>query len=151
MPWLESSVKDQKLLFVADSLRGEESMTVLCEHYGISRQTGYELKRRFLAEGPLGLEERSRAPLEHGRATPADVVVRLIEARKQRPHWGPKKLLAKLGRDDPGIAWPSASTVSASSRTDMSFFGLPMLKMRPSAQPSLFSMMRMSASTPSSM
>jgi len=112
MPWIESSVKDQKLLFVADCLRGEESMTVLCEHYGISRQTGYELKRRFAAEGPLGLEERSRAPLEHGRATPADVVVRLLEARKERPHWGPKKLLAKLERDDPGISWPSASTVS---------------------------------------
>jgi len=99
-------------MFVGDCLRGEASMTLLCERYGISRQTGYELKRRFLAEGPRGLAERSRAPLEHGRATPADVVVRLIEARKQRPHWGPKKLLAKLAQDDPQTAWPSASTAS---------------------------------------
>jgi transposase InsO family protein len=112
MPWLESSVRDQKLMFVADCLRGEESMTVLCEQYGISRQTGYKLKRRYLAEGAAGLEERSRAPLDHGRATPADVVVRLIEARQRHPHWGPRKLLVRLERDDPGIAWPSASTVS---------------------------------------
>ena len=75
MPWFGSSVGDQKLMFVSDCLRGEESMTVLCEQYGISRQTGHELKRRYLAEGAAGLEERSRAPLDHGRATPADVVV----------------------------------------------------------------------------
>ena len=70
------------------------------------------MKRRFLAEGPDGLKERSRAPLHHGRATPAEVVARLIEARRRWPHWGPKKLLARLERDAPGIAWPRASTVS---------------------------------------
>jgi transposase InsO family protein len=112
MPWSESSARDQKLLFVGDCLRGEESMTMLCDRYGISRQTGYELKRRFLAEGPNGLEERSRAPQTHGRATPAALVVRLIEARKRWPHWGPKKLLARLAQDAPGLAWPSASTGS---------------------------------------
>ena len=41
MPWDVTSVKQQKLLFVADCLRAEETMTVLCERYGISRQTGY--------------------------------------------------------------------------------------------------------------
>jgi len=112
MPWAESSVGEQKLMFVADCLRGEESMTALCERYGISRQTGYVLKGRFLAEGPSGLEERSRAPLQHGLATPAELVVRLIEARKRWPHWGPKKLLAKLSREAPQLAWPSASTGS---------------------------------------
>ena len=80
MPWSAPSEKDQKLLFVADCLREEESMTVLCERYGISRETGYVLKRRFLAEGSSGLEERSRAPLRHGHATAAELVVRLIEA-----------------------------------------------------------------------
>src|SRR5260221_13770135 len=99
MPWAEPSVKDQKLLFVADCLRGEESMTALCERYGISRQTGYVLKERFLAEGPRGLEERSRAPLQHGRAPPAELVVRPIEARKRWPDCGPKNLLANLSRE----------------------------------------------------
>jgi putative transposase len=112
MPWRKGCVEDQKLLFVADCLRGEEPMTVLCERYGISRETGYVLKRRFLAEGPNGLTERSRAPLRHGRATPAEQVVRLIEARKCRPHWGPKKLLARLRQEYPELTWPSASTGS---------------------------------------
>ena len=112
MPWSALCDQDQKLLFLAECLREEEPMTLLCERYGISRETGYVLKRRFLAEGPSGLEERSRAPLRHGRATVAELVVRLIEARKRWPHWGPKKLLAKLTREDPGLAWPSASTGS---------------------------------------
>ena len=83
MPWQTPSERDQKLLFMAECLRAEESMTVLCERYGITRETGYVLKRRFLAEGPGGLDERSRAPLQHGRATSAELVVRLIEARRR--------------------------------------------------------------------
>ena len=112
MPWERPSIKDQKLLFVAECLRGESddgAVRALRDHRA---RRGYVLKRRFLAEGPSGLEERSRAPLQHGRATAAELVVRLIEARKRWPHWGPKKLLAKLWREDPELAWPSASTGS---------------------------------------
>jgi transposase InsO family protein len=87
-------------------------VTVLCERYGISRETGYVWKRRFLLEGPGGLAERSRAPLRPGLATPAKLVVRLVEARKRWPHWGPKKLLAKLSQEDPQAPWPSASSGS---------------------------------------
>ena len=41
--------------------------------------------------------------------------------------------------------------ISASSRIEQSFLGLPRLKIWPSAQPPLFSRMRISASMPSSM
>jgi putative transposase len=112
MPWKETSVMDEKLLFVADCLREEESMTVLCERYGISRQTGHVWKQRYLAEGPEGLVERSRAPHRHGRATSAELVVRVVEARQRKPHWGPKKLLAKLTAEAPTQDWPSASTIA---------------------------------------
>ena len=118
MPWKERSVMDEKLQFIADCLRGDETMTVLCEHYGISRQTGYVWKRRYQAQGLSGLEERSRAPHRHGTATPAELVVRIIEARKRKPHWGPKKLLAILREADPAAAWPSASTIAAILRRE---------------------------------
>jgi hypothetical protein len=49
-------------------------MTVLCTHYGISRDTGYRWKRPYEDAGPAGLEERSRAPHQHGRATDAELV-----------------------------------------------------------------------------
>jgi transposase InsO family protein len=103
---------DAKLMFIADCLREEEPMTVLCERYGISRETGYVWKRRYAAEGAKGLEERSRAPHMHGHATPAALVARIIEARQRKPYWGPKKLLAILAADDPEQAWPSPSTAA---------------------------------------
>jgi len=112
MPWKLTSVMDQKLRFVAECLADEEPMTLLCERYGISRQTGYALKRRYLAEGVSGLEERSRAPHVHGRVTPAELVVRIVDLRRRKPHWGPKKLLAVLAQADPGQAWPAHATVS---------------------------------------
>lgn len=112
MPWKELSVMDEKLMFVADCLRGEEPMTVLCERYGVSRETGYVWKRRYEADGVAGLQERSRAPHRHGLATPAALVVRIIEARRRKPYWGPRKLLAILAAEDPSAAWPSASTVA---------------------------------------
>ena len=112
MSWEETSVMDQKVLFVSECLRGEEPMTVLCERYGISRQTGYVLKRRYLSEGPAGLEERSRAPHSHPRATSAQAVARLIELRKRKPYWGPKKLLRVLADEGLGAGLPARSTAS---------------------------------------
>jgi transposase InsO family protein len=103
---------DQKLQFMAECLRGDEPMTMLCERYGISRQTGYELKRRYAAQGFLGLEERSRAPHRHGRAIAAELIVRIVDLRRRKPHWGPKKLLAVLEQSDPLAAWPAHATVS---------------------------------------
>lgn len=112
MPWKAMSVMDAKLQFVADWLSGEEPMSVLCERYGISRQTGYKWQRRFAQAGAGGLEDRSRAPHHHGRATAAQLVVELIEARQRKPYWGPKKLLAMLGRQHPDWPWPAPSTVA---------------------------------------
>lgn len=112
MPWEALSVMDAKVQFVSECLAGDEPMSVLCARYGISRQTGYKWKQRFEAEGARGLDERSRAPLHHGRAMSAELVVELIEARRLKPYWGPKKLLAVLQRTRPDVAWPAPSTVS---------------------------------------
>ena len=112
MPWKETSAMDEKLRFVAASLCGEEPMTVLCERFGISRETGHKWKRRYLELGPAGLEERSRAPLRHGRATPAAVAAPIVALRYERPHWGARKLLAVLARRHPEVAWPAPSTAT---------------------------------------
>ena len=110
MPWKDASVMDQKLRFVGECLRREEPMTVICAGYGISRDTGYRWLERYRHEGPAGLEERSRAPHQPGRATAETLAAALIEARRRRPHWGPLKLLAVLKRDHPELAWPAPST-----------------------------------------
>ncbi len=111
MPWLESSAMDERLRFVAEWLSGEVSKTELCEAYGISRRVGYKWLARYAAEGVSGLADRSHAPLVHGRATPADLVEKIVGLRRNRPTWGPRKLLAKLEQLHPQLTWPSHSTV----------------------------------------
>src|ERR1700732_3983749 len=57
----------------------------MCAQLEISRQTFYKYKRRFEADGPSGLVERSRRPL----ASPAMIDVGLedeiVRLRKQLP------------------------------------------------------------------
>jgi putative transposase len=112
MPWKELSVTDAKVSFIADFLRGDEPMTVLCDRHGISRQTGYLWKRRYAAEGMRGLDERSRAPHRLAHSTPVEIVERLIDLREQHPYWGARKLLEVLHRRDPRSWWPAPSTVT---------------------------------------
>jgi putative transposase len=111
MPWLESCAMDERLRFVAEWLSGEVSKTELCEAYGISRRVGYKWLARYQAEGVSGLTDRSHAPLIHGRSTPADLVEKIVDLRRGRPTWGPRKLVAKLEQLHPRLAWPSHSTV----------------------------------------
>jgi putative transposase len=110
MPWRESCAMDERLRFIADWLGGEMSKTELCEMYGVSRQTGYKWLARYETQGPAGLVDRSRAPLMHGLSTAADLVEKLVDLRRARPTWGPRKLVAKLTQLHPDLAWPSHST-----------------------------------------
>ncbi|WP_416053305.1 helix-turn-helix domain-containing protein [Cupriavidus basilensis] len=51
---------DQRILFIADHLRRLESVSALCERYGISRKTGYKWIERYGSGGVAGLAERGR-------------------------------------------------------------------------------------------
>ena len=111
MPWSQLSPMDQKTQFIADYLRRSLSVTELCEHYGISRKTGYKWIERYERGGPTGLAERSRRPHVCPTQTPEEVVQPLLEARQRHPSWGAKKLLAFLSERHPDRAWPARSTV----------------------------------------
>ncbi len=97
--------------FVLAQLRRERPMTTLCDEFGISRKTGYKWLRRYQEEGMKGLVDRSRAPRRQARALSAEVVAAIVEARQQRPHWGPKKLRWQLERTYPEMSWPAPSTI----------------------------------------
>lgn len=111
MAWKEICYMDERLAFISDWLRGELPMTVLCESYAISRKTGYKWTARYRDEGAGGLHDRSRAPHCHGRRMAAEIAEAVLALRRQRPHWGPRKLRAWLLREHPGTAWPAASTM----------------------------------------
>ncbi|HWR73276.1 MAG TPA: helix-turn-helix domain-containing protein, partial [Nitrospirota bacterium] len=47
MPWKEVKPMEQKILFIADYLRGGRSFMELCRSYGISRKIGYKWIGRY--------------------------------------------------------------------------------------------------------
>ncbi len=111
MPFRETCVLDETLSFVAACLEGEETMTSLCRQFGISRQWGYELMRRYEASGLAGLEPRSRAPHRPAQAMADEIAEAIVALRRAHPSWGPKKLRAVLLRQAPQTAWPAASSM----------------------------------------
>ncbi len=52
---------DQRTQFIADYLRDSLAITELCEHYGISRKTGYQVDRA-LPSPRAGRPGRALAP-----------------------------------------------------------------------------------------
>lgn len=110
MPWSETTPMTERVRFIADLESTLYTMTELCERYGISRKTGYKWAERFVADGPRGLEDRSRAPTSCPHRTEAKMVEALVTARQKHPHWGPRKLLVVLAKRHPQWSWPAAST-----------------------------------------
>jgi hypothetical protein len=60
MPWMETTVSDERARFVRDFESGHWSMTELCERYVVSRPTGYKWVARRVGGG--GFADRSHAP-----------------------------------------------------------------------------------------
>lgn len=102
---------EEKLRFVYDYEREEGTMWDLCMRYGISRETGYVWLRRYREQGARGLVELDRAARHHPNQTPPEVERAVVELRGAHMRWGPRKLKRILERDQPGRAWPAASTI----------------------------------------
>ncbi len=111
MPWRETDRMCEKVKFISDYLKEEESFTELCEVYAISRKTGYKWVKRYEEGGLEALRERSRARKRHPNATRDEVVKKILAARRQHPLWGPKKLLIVLERKYSSIDFPATSTI----------------------------------------
>jgi transposase InsO family protein len=111
MPWKETCAMDERMRFVIAASEEGAVMSEVCARFGISRTAGYKWLVRYASEGADGLKERSRAPVEHGRARPDEIVSAVLALRERFPHWGPKKLRVKLGECMPSVALPAASTI----------------------------------------
>jgi transposase len=68
-----------------------------CRHFGLSRKTFYKWHRRYRERGDTGLADRARAPHHSPRATPPDVVSKILYLR-QHYHFGPGKIADYLKR-----------------------------------------------------
>lgn len=111
MPWREICSMDEKVRLMAALSAAEESVSELCEQFGISRKTAYKWWRRYLEFGPEGLKERSHAAQVVPWAISEAQAEAIIAVRRAHPSWGPRKLRAKLKRCAPGQSWPAPSTI----------------------------------------
>ena len=98
---------------VMSVVSGSMSVAQASREFGISRQHVYRLVARYRAEGPEGLEPRSRAPRSHPNQTPARVRERIIALRRQLVgeglDAGPLTIAWHLERD--GVRPPAHSTI----------------------------------------
>jgi len=104
---------EEKVRFIVEYERDEQTMTELCEAFGIARETGYVWLRRYRQTGIKGLLELNRAAQRHPNQTAGELEQMVVELRQGHMRWGPRKLKRVLERDQPGRKWPAASTIGA--------------------------------------
>lgn len=68
-----------------------------CRHYGLSRNTFYKWQRRFAEHGAAGLCDRPRTPHRSPRATPIEIVSKILYLRENY-HFGAGRIAAYLKR-----------------------------------------------------
>lgn len=104
---------DERLRFVARLLEGEE-MSSLCREFGISRPTGYKIYQRYKESGLEALTDRSRRPVRYANQLPLQVETMIVRLKREKPHWGARKLRELLLRKLPGeLRIPANSTIHA--------------------------------------
>jgi transposase InsO family protein len=104
---------EERLRFVARLLDGE-GMSAVCREFGISRKTGYKIFDRYKAEGLDALTDRSRRPVRYANQLPHQIERLIVESKKDKPHWGARKIRELLVRKLAGdVRIPAKSTVHA--------------------------------------
>ena len=111
MPFRECNRMDERIALMRAYDSGAYSVEQLCEQWGVSRETFYVWRRRRDSGNERWFEDRSRAPNRCPHATPPEIVAKVVKLRERFPHFGPKKIRARLAMDEPDLAVPSASTI----------------------------------------
>jgi len=113
MPWRECSVMEERLRFVARLLEGE-GMSEVCREFGVSRKTGYKIFNRYREQGLDALADRSRRPVRYANQLPDQVERLIVDLKRDKPHWGARKIRELLVRKLAGdVRLPANSTVHA--------------------------------------
>ena len=82
------------LAVISDGL----SISQVAQKVGVSRQTLHSWLARYEAEGLDGLADRSHRPVSCPHQMPGTVEAALLELRRSRPYWGPRRLVFELAK-----------------------------------------------------
>jgi transposase-like protein len=103
------TMAELRLEVLVEAERTGLTVSEVCRRYGISRQTYYRYRRRYLTEGLAGLEDRSRRPDQPANQIPAELELEIVEMRKDHPRWGARRIRTELTRSN--VEAPAVSTV----------------------------------------
>ena len=93
---------------------GRGGMSDVCRAFGISCKTGYKIFNRYRQEGLDALCDRSRRPVRYANQLPEQVERLIVELKRDKPHWGARKIRELLVRKLAGnVRIPARSTVHA--------------------------------------
>jgi transposase InsO family protein len=110
--FMELSVQEQKYQAVLAVLSDGRSVSEVAEQWGVSRQSLHAWLRRYEDFGLGGLEPRSRRPVSCPHQMSGVVEAQILEMRRARPGWGPRRILYELQRAaGPGGVVPSRSAI----------------------------------------
>src|SRR6184192_345824 len=106
----ELSVGEQRYKAVMAVLSGGRTVTEVARDGDVSRQTVHAWLARYEREGMEGMGDRSHRPTHCPHQMPALIEVRVLEMRRHKPFWGPRRLVLELARK--GVPpTPSASAI----------------------------------------
>lgn len=120
MPWKVSDAVKERTKFVLKweerfevSGDGRVNVSELCRMFGVSRQTGYDWLNRYRKTRSLeALIDKSKRPDTSPTKISEEIEAMIVDARKQRPTWGARKLRHVLAAKYPSIDWPSPSCIT---------------------------------------
>lgn len=111
MPWKTNSIESVRLEFVLFALQEDSNVQQLCKRYGIAPKTAYKWVGRYEAEGPQGLQNRSRRPHQSPKKTLDLMEAAVLEVRRRHEAWGGRKIHKVLARKRYGGV-PAPSTIT---------------------------------------
>lgn len=94
----ELSVAEQRYQAVLAVISDGLSISQVAEKIGVSRQTLHSWLARYEAAGLEGLVDRSHRPVSCPHQMSAVVEAALLELRRSRPYWGPRRLVFELAK-----------------------------------------------------
>ncbi len=104
---------DERIRFVI-RLKDGESMAALCREFQISRKTGYKIFERYEECGLEGLTDRAKRPHRYANQLPEQIEAAIVAAKREKPHWGARKIQVRLLRRLPSeVKVPARSTIHA--------------------------------------
>jgi transposase InsO family protein len=115
----ELSVAEQRYAAVMAVIGDGLSISQVAEKVGVSRQTLHSWLARYEAEGLEGLVDRSHRPVSCPHQMVAEVEAVLLELRRSRPYWGPRRLVFELARRGVGPVPSESAAYRALVRAGM--------------------------------